>query len=223
LTFYLLLNGRGLYAWVLAFVPRALRERVALTAGEVTVVIQAYVRGQLIAALLFATYAALVLSLLGVPAVGPLALIAGVFDVIPVLGILIATVPALALALTVSPATALWVAIAYVGYHLFETYILLPRVYGTRLRISTLSVLLALLVGGSLQGVAGAFLALPLVATYPVIERRWLARYLRSRVVTDHSALAAAVEQDSDVAINAVLLGERHASETLSRTGAVIS
>ena len=212
-TLYLLLDGKSLYAWLLAFVPRTHREKLATTMAEVSDVVHAYVRGQLLAALLFAIFTVVLLSILRIPAAVPLAVIAGVCDIIPVLGILLAIVPAVLLALTVSPTTAFVALIAYLGYHLFETYYLLPRIYGSKLRISTLSVLLALIVGGRLQGIIGAVLVLPVVAAYPIIERHWLGGYLRSRVLTDHQALADAAETGSEVAMDTVLLGEKHASE----------
>lgn len=213
LTLYLLLHGRSLYAWVLAFVPRTYREKLATTMDEVSDVVHAYVSGQLLVAVLFAIFTAVLLSILGVPAVAPLAIIAGLCDVVPVLGIVLATVPAVLLALVVSPGTAVVVFLAYVAYHLFETYFLLPRVYGNKLKISSLAVLLALLIGGRLQGIIGAVLALPLVAAYPIVERHWLRRYLAARVLMDHKALAQAAETGSEVAIDSVLHGEKHASE----------
>ena len=213
LTLYLLLDGKSLYAWLLAFVPRTYREKVATTMDEVSDVVHAYVSDQLLVALLFAIFVAILLTILGVPAAVPLAVIAGVCDVIPVLGILIATAPAVLLALAVSPATAAVVAVAYLGYHLVETYFILPRIYGNKLKISTLAVLLALFVGGKLQGMLGALLVLPLVAAYPIIERHWLGGLLHARVLTDHKALAKAAESGSDVAIDTVISGEKHASE----------
>ncbi len=219
LALYLLLHGRSLYAWILAFIPRTYREKLAVTMHEVSDVVHAYVSGQLLAALLFAIFTAILLTILGVPAVAPLAVIAGVCDVIPVLGILLATVPAVVLAFAVSPGAAVTVLVAYVAYHLFETYFLLPRIYGNRLKISTLAVLLAILVGGKLQGILGAVLVLPLVAAYPIVERHWLRGYLADRVLTDHKALAKAAETGSEVAIDTVLHGEKHASEKASAKG----
>jgi predicted PurR-regulated permease PerM len=219
LTLYLLLHGKSLYAWMLAFVPRTYREKLATTMHEVSEVIHAYVSGQLLAALLFAIFTAVLLSILRVPAVAPLAIIAGLCDVIPVLGIFLATIPAVLLALAVSPGAAVTVLVAYIGYHLFETYFLLPRIYGNKLKISGLSVLLALLVGGRLQGIIGAVLVLPLVAAYPIVERHWLRGYLSARVLTDHKALAKAAETGSEVAIDHVLHGEKHASEALASPG----
>lgn len=213
LTLYLLLDGRSLYAWLLAFAPRTYREKLATTTAEVSKMVHAFVGGQFLAALLFAIFTGTLLTILRVPAAVPLAVIAGLCDVVPVLGILVATVPAVLLALAVSPQTALAVFAAYVAYHLFETYFLLPRIYGNKLKISTLSVLLALLAGGKLQGIIGIVLALPLVAAYPIIERHWLRGYLQARVLTDHTALAKAAETGSEAAIDAVLHGEKHASE----------
>ena len=129
-TIYLLLDGKRLYAWLIAYIPRVHRDRMATTAEEVSQVVYAYVRGQAIASALFTVFTGIVLSVLGVPAVVPLAILAGLCDVIPVVGVILATVPAVLLALTVSPATAGIVLVCYVGYHVFETYFLVPRIYG---------------------------------------------------------------------------------------------
>jgi putative heme transporter len=210
IALYLLLDGRRLYAWMLAYVPRRHRQKMARTVPEVSEVVFGYVRGQFLTSVLFALFAGVVLWLLRVPALVPLAILAGICDIIPVVGIVIATAPAMLLALTVSPTTSAAVACLYVGYHLLEAYVIVPRVYGKSLRLSTLGVLLALIVGGSLQGIIGAVIVLPLVAAYPIIERIWLKGYLAPEVIQDHSALARAAETGRETAIDAVLNGEEH-------------
>ena len=212
-TIYLLLDGKRLYAWLIAYIPRVHRERMAVTANEVSEVVYAYVRGQAIISLLFTAYAAIILSILRVPAVLPLAILAGLCDVIPVIGVVLATAPAVMLAITVSPTTAAVVFACYVAYHVIESYVIVPRVYGTRLRLSTLAVVLALLVGTTLQGLIGAVLVLPLVAAYPIIERIWLASYLAPDAVKDHRALAKAEGETHEAVVDAVLQGEKHAWE----------
>ena len=209
-TIYLLLDGKRLYAWLIAYVPRKHRERMAVTAEEVSLVIYAYVRGQAINSALVSLYAAIVLYALRVPAALPLAILAGLCDVIPVVGIIIATLPAVLLAVTVSPATAGLVFALYVFYHVLESYFIVPRVYGQRLRLSTLAVLLALLAGSTLQGLVGAVVVLPLVAAYPIIERIWLASYLGSEVLKDHRALSTLHDRGSEDVVEAVLQGEKH-------------
>lgn len=208
IALYLVMDGRRLYAWVLAYVPRRHREKMARTVPEVSEVVFGYVRGQVITSLLFAVFTGILLSALRVPAAMPLALLAAICDVIPVVGIVVATAPAVLLALTVSPSAAAIVACSYTAYHLLEAYVIVPRIYGKSMRISTLGVLLALIIGGSLQGIVGAVIVLPLVAAYPIIERIWLKGYLAPEVIADHSALARAAETGRDTAIDAVLNGE---------------
>jgi len=206
LVLYLLLDGRRAYAWLLAYVPRRHRHRMGETTLEVSRVVTAYVQGQILTSALFGLFAFGVLSLLHVPAAMPMALLAALCDVVPVLGIIVATVPPVAIALSVSPGTALIVLGLYAGYHVLENYVIIPRVYGNRLRLSSLVVLAALIVGGELFGIAGAILALPMVAAYPIIERIWLASYLSDEVLTDHSALENA---DSGTrAVERVLRGQ---------------
>ena len=124
------------------------------------------------------------------------------------------TVPAVLLALTVSPLAAGAVLVFYLLYHVLENTVIIPRVYGKRLRLSTIAVLIAIVVGGQLYGILGAILILPFVAAYPIIERIWLHEYLSDEVITDHSALEKAAETGSDRAVEKVLRGEEHAGVT---------
>ena len=210
LTLYLVLDGRRFYAWLLAYVPRRHRRRMAATVSEVSDVIIAYVQGQIVTSLLYGVYAFVTLSLFRVPAAIPLAVLAAVCDVIPVLGVVVSTLPAVLLALTVSPLAAAGVLALYILYHVIENYVLVPRIYGRRLRLSGLAVLIALVVGGTLQGILGAVLVLPLVAAYPIVERIWLHEYLSDEVLTDHVALQEAAERGSDAAVENVLRGQEH-------------
>lgn len=209
-TLYLLLDGKRLYAWLIAYVPRKHRDRVAVTADEVSQVVHAYVRGQVITSLLFTIYVGILLTVFKVPAALPLALLAGLCDVVPVVGIVIATVPATLLAFTVSPTTGIAVCALYIVYHLAESYYIVPRIYGSRLRLSTLAVILALTVGSALQGLIGAILILPIVAAYPIIERIWLTAYLSPEVIRDHGALAGSAVSRNEQVVETVLQGEKH-------------
>jgi predicted PurR-regulated permease PerM len=217
-TLYLAIDGLAVYAWFLAYVPRPHRAKMAETAREVCSVMRAYVRGQFVTCALFAVFALVVLSIFNVPAAVPLALFAGLCDVIPMVGIVIAVAPAALLALASSKLAAFAITTAYLLYHMFENYVIAPRVYGSRLRLSTLTVLLALIVGGELFGLMGAILILPVVAAYPTIERIWLADYLGKQVIADHNALARAAESHDSGAIKTVLRAEKHADERPSST-----
>lgn len=223
LSMYLLLDGKRVYAWILAYVPRRYRARMGRTIPEVSDVVFAYVGGQIVTSILTTFVTLGVLVAFHVPAALPLAILAGVADVIPIVGVVISTVPAVLMALTVSPVAATGVLVLYVLYHALETYVIVPRIYGRRLQLSTLAVLLALVVGGTLQGILGAILILPLVAAYPIIERIWLHDYLSNEVIRDHAALERAAESGSDSAVHAVLRGQKHADEITRETGVLPS
>ena len=214
LTVYLRLDGKRLYAWLLAYVPPRHRRKMADALPEVFDVVIAYVQGQAFTSLLYGLFALAVLTILKVPAAIPLALLAAICDVLPVLGVILSTVPAVLLALTVSPLAAGAVLALYALYHLIENYVIIPRVYGRRLQLSGLAVLIALVAGGTLLGILGALLVLPLVAAYPIIERIWLHEYLSSEVIAAHTELERAAEEGSDEAVDRVLDGVESRDES---------
>lgn len=172
-TVYLLIDGERTYQWLLAFVPVRARDRAEETAKCARVVAAAYVRGNSVTSLLTAVCTWIALVLLDVPAALLLALLAGLFDFIPVIGFLLSAAPAVLLALAVSPLTALSVAAFYVAFNLVENYYIQPTVYGQQMHLSSLAVISAFLVGGTLGGVLGALIALPVAAMYPSTERIW--------------------------------------------------
>lgn len=215
LSFYLILDGRTVVAWLLAYAPREHRGKMGSMVPEVFGVVKAYAIGQLITSALFTLFSFGVLAAFRVPAALPLALFAGACDAVPVVGIFVAMATAALFALTVNPATALIVLILYLVYHLFEAYVLVPRLYGNRLRLSTLTVLLAIVAGGLLDGIIGAVLALPLVAAYPVVEKHWLDEYLHPHAVEDHASLRAVTDEsakEQEAAVDAVMKGEKPAA-----------
>lgn len=187
---YLLVEGRTAFQWLVSFSPRQHRKRIERTGLEIGGVVLAYMRGAVFAATICACYVAGVLSLLKIPAALLLAVLAFVADFVPVVGTIAMMIPATLLGLLDSPSKALMVAATYLLYHVIEAYVLLPRIYGRQMRVSTLTVLLAIAVGGTLQGVIGALLALPIAAAYPIVERIWLRDQLPSDTVERHEELA---------------------------------
>ena len=174
LTFYLLLEGERTYRFLARYFTPELRFRMRRAFPELTRVVSGFVIGQLITSLAFGIFAFVVLTIAGVPEPLLLAVIAGVFDAVPIVGVPAAMVPAALLALTVSVPTAIIVLSAYIIYQQIENYVLVPRVYGNTLQVSSLSILVGVLVGGQLLGVIGVILALPITAAIPVIERIWV-------------------------------------------------
>ena len=131
---------------------------------------------------------------LQVPAALLLALLAGILDFVPVVGFFLSAAPAIILGLTVSPAVAAGVAAFYVAYNMVENYYIQPKVYGRELELSDFAVITAFLVGGTLGGVLGALIALPVAAAYPSVERIWFDTPGDTDTVDEHRRIQAQPE-----------------------------
>jgi predicted PurR-regulated permease PerM len=186
LTIYFLLDGRRTYEWLVAFAPREHRARVRRTAIEGCEAVKAYVRGNVLTSVLAGVCAYVFCLVFGVPAPLLLALLTGLFDFVPVIGVFLTLFPMVLLALTVSTWTAIATVIFNAAYNALETYYISPKVYGNQLRLSSLAVILAFAIGAELGGVIGALVALPIAAMYPTIENLWLADRLAPEVTADH-------------------------------------
>jgi predicted PurR-regulated permease PerM len=190
LVVYLLTEAEETYRWVRGFVPREHRARFDRTAREARDVASGFVSGNVVTSVCAGVYFFIWLKVLGVPAALLLALVAFVGDFIPVIGFFLSCVPALAMGALKSGTVALALVPIYLAYHVIENYLIAPRVYGDRLRLSNVAVLLAFAVGAELGGVLGAVLALPLAAIYPTIERLWLRKAFGEDVIEEHEAAA---------------------------------
>jgi predicted PurR-regulated permease PerM len=186
ISLYLLIDGKKTYEWFLAFFSPLKRAKLRLTSNEISTVIFGYVAGQVVTSALVVIFAFTVLSLLHVPGALMMSILAGVLDILPVFGFIVSTVPAFLLALSVSPRTAVIVLSLYLLFHALENYLIIPKVYGKNLRVSTLTVLLGLLAGTLLAGIPGAIAALPIIASYAAVERIWLKPFLRDGVSEKH-------------------------------------
>ncbi len=186
LALYVLADGPRALKWLIVFFPSGQRERISQALAQISRLISSYVTGQCLLSGFCATYLFLVLMSLNVPLALLLGIIAGICDILPIVGFFIAVTLAMVMGLTVSPLTAALVFVLYGAYHLFENFFIVPRVYGRKLKLSKLAVPLAVAAGALLGGVVGAIAVLPLVAAYPVVEKLWLASKLEPDTVREH-------------------------------------
>jgi predicted PurR-regulated permease PerM len=187
LMIYFLLDGARAYHWVTSYFTLPTQKKIDDTTEEMSQIIVAYVGGQFLTSLLAGIFAFLVLSVFKVPGALVLGVTAALFDILPIVGIFLFMIPAVIMALTVSSSSALLIGLIYLGYHQVENYILVPWIYGSRMRLSMVVVLLACLFAGSLGGILATIAILPVVATYPVIERIWFSTYIRPAALREHN------------------------------------
>ena len=164
LAFYLLADGKRTQGVAYAIVPREYHMRLARILQNMETIVGGYMRGQLITSAAIGVFTFVLLVICKVPNALALALFAAFVDVIPFIGIFIAIVPVVLAALPVGLPVAGAVLLAMSVYTEFESRILIPRIYGQVLRLSSTAVILALVAGGILMGVMGALLALPITA-----------------------------------------------------------
>lgn len=195
LTVYLLLEREKTFEWVITFVPRRHRPKARLTASKAREVVFGYALGNIATSFFATVFVFVALTALKVPAALLLALLAGLFDFIPVLGFVLSAAPAVLLAMTVSPTSGILVVVLFLAYHFLESYLIAPRIYAGRLRLSNVAILISFAVGAELAGAIGAILALPIAAIYPAVEQIWLSDYLGEDVVADHQEQMADGEE----------------------------
>lgn len=140
------------------------RERVLVIWQDVEQRLGAWVRGQLVLMLIIGTAQGIGYAVVGLPFALLLAVFAGLMEAIPMVGPYLGAVPALLIALAVSPQTALILAGYTVLIHLVESNVLVPRVMEQAVGLTPLSIILALLVGSTVGGFIGALLAIPIAA-----------------------------------------------------------
>ena len=169
LAFYFLVDSDSMVRTFVRLFPRSERRRVEDACRRVSTKVSAWVGGQLLLAGIIGGTAALGLFLMGVPYFYVLALIAGIGEMIPIVGPVVAAIPAIAVAFTVSPMLALGVAIFFFVQQQFENHVLVPKVMERQVGVSAAAVIVALLIGGTLLGIVGAILAVPSVAIVQVI------------------------------------------------------
>jgi len=140
-----------------------------------------WLRGQLIAMLVVGLLTGIGLWALGMPSALTLGLMAGVLEFIPFAGPILSAVPAVLLALAVSPDLALWVLLLYFAVQQFEGYVLTPLVQQYAVDLPGVVLLFSLLAFGALFGTLGVVLAAPLtVVTYVLIKRLYVIETLHT-------------------------------------------
>lgn len=142
--------------------------------GKADTAIGGYLRGQLLISLCMGLMIWIGLAILGVPLALSIGFVAGVFNLVPYLGPIVAAVPGILLALTISPLTALLAVGLFIIANQVDGNVLTPLILGRVVNIHPLTVLLAIMVGLSLFGLVGALLAVPIVSFIKVLFEEYV-------------------------------------------------
>ena len=171
LAIYLLADPVRAKGLVFAVVSRHHHVKLARILIELKVIVGGYMRGQLITSVAMALFTFAVLTAFRVEDALALALFAGMTDIIPFIGGYVASLPVILAVTGRGTGAVIIVLVLMFAYQEFESRILVPRVYGKVLRLPPAIVLVSLLVGGTLMGITGALLALPIAAGLQMVVR----------------------------------------------------
>jgi predicted PurR-regulated permease PerM len=166
ITFFLLYDGERIWRFVTSPFRARTAERVDRAALAAWTTLSGYIRGSVIIATFHALVMGVTLSILGVPLVAPLTLLVFVTSFVPLVGILVGGGLAVFVTMGTQGVTAGLILLGVlIVENQLEGHLLQPIVMGRSVRLHPLAIALALTVGTILQGVVGAIVAVPLVAT----------------------------------------------------------
>ncbi|MBI3287658.1 MAG: AI-2E family transporter [Chloroflexi bacterium] len=185
-SFYLVMDGEKLVRHLDRLTPPDYRGEIARLRDEIAEIWNAFLRGQLLLSFSVGLITGLVMWIVGVPNALLLGLLAGILEIIPNLGPVLAAIPAVALAFFQGSDRlplgnewfALLVVLLYLVIQQFENYVFVPRILGASVKLHPAVVIAGAVAGASIAGLLGIFLAAPTIASF-----RLLGGYLYAKIL----------------------------------------
>ena len=171
LAIYFLASLPGMMGFSIRLAPRSKRARVAELAERITRSVGNYVMGQATVAILNSLVALLLMTILGVPFTALLTLLVALLAFIPLVGGVIAGILVTLVTLSLGWQTALIYAICYFGYLQVEAYFVSPRIMRRAVAVPGAVAVISVIAGGTLAGVTGALMAIPVAASAMILLR----------------------------------------------------
>ncbi len=182
LSFFLVKDGRRMWTWLVNLAPEWRRDALEDVGARSWTVLSAYTKGVVFVATVDAVLIGIALVVVGVPLALPLVVLTWLAAFVPIIGAVAAGAAACLVALVANgPTEALIVLAVIVAVQQIEGNVLYPVVVGPRLRLHPIVVLLAVATGGTLAGIAGAFLAVPLATVCGALLAHWSEQQGRRR------------------------------------------
>jgi predicted PurR-regulated permease PerM len=163
ITFYLLLERRNMDSSLVNFFGEERGKRLISKINKIEYRLGGWIRGQVLLCTMIGIACYVGLRLLGIEYALPLALIAAVLEIVPVIGPIISAIPAVIIAYVTSPSLAIAVIALYTLIQQLENHLIVPSVMKTAVGLKPIVTIIALMVGGKLLGIAGAVLAIPIL------------------------------------------------------------
>lgn len=171
-TFYILKDKEQLVSNLKYFFPKSVRGEMVCFFRDIHRVVLRFIQGQVLIAIIISVIETIGLYLIGMPYAPLLGFIGGLSNIIPYFGPYIGAVPALAVALTISPWMAAWAAVVFLVVQQVDNIYLSPRIMEGKLGLHPVTTILAVIVGGRLFGMLGLLFGVPITAMLKILVKR---------------------------------------------------
>jgi predicted PurR-regulated permease PerM len=169
-AFYLLIDLPHLKRTAVGLIPAAARPEVLVVARRINAAVGGFFRGQLLVAFIVGVLSSIGLRIIDLDFWLLIGMVAGIFNIIPLVGPYIGGVPALVIALTTrEPITAVWVVALMVAVQQIDNHFISPVVMHRAVKLHPVLVMLALLLGGTVGGFFGLLVAVPTAAVFKIL------------------------------------------------------
>lgn len=169
LAFYLIVEKNGLKKFLISILPQKHEENVVRLVNEIQKKIGLWLRGQLVLMVFVGGLSLIGLLVLRIDYALTLALIFGIMEIIPIVGPILAAVPAIILAFAQSPALVPVIIFLYIIIQQIENSILVPKIMQKTVGLNPAVVLISILIGAKLLGIIGIIIAVPVATAVNVI------------------------------------------------------
>ncbi len=170
-SFYMLIDKERIQKGFISLFPKNNQAKAEEILTLVEEKLGAWFRGQVLLCFSIGLLTWIVLTLLGLKFALPLAVVAGLLEIIPTVGPIISAIPAIIVALAISPTMAIIVALSYVVIQALENNLLVPKIMQKAVGLNPIVIILAIVTGARLIGIIGALLAIPFIAMLIIIFR----------------------------------------------------
>ena len=180
LALYILIDLDRFKRNAIGLTPPKYQDEVAHVGGEVGLALGSFVRGQLLVAAIVGIASSIGMSIIDLPFWLLIGILAGFLNLIPFLGPIVGGALAVLVALlNQNPLQALWALIIFVGIQQVDNHVITPMIQRTRVNLSPLVIVLALIIGGSVAGLLGVLVAVPVTAAIRIVVGHvWRTRVL---------------------------------------------
>ncbi|MDQ3293689.1 MAG: AI-2E family transporter [Actinomycetota bacterium] len=193
IAFYLLVDLPHIRRVAEGLIPERSRAEVMVVAGRLNRAIGGFFRGQLVVAFIVGVMVSIGLAILGLPFWLLIGMIAGIFNMIPLIGPYIGGIPGVIIALTAGDgmSQALWVVAIMTAAQQIDNHFITPNVMQRVVKLHPAAVMLALLAGGTLGGLFGILLAVPVAAILKILLGHVWRTYVLGEPIEQLAAIAA--------------------------------